>query len=49
MRKPDAEVSEEQRADAKRRIEGSLAPKTTIGGAADLIPGFGAPTASMAG
>ena len=39
MRKPDNEVSEEQREEAKRRIEGSLAPDRIVGGAADLLPG----------
>ncbi|KFZ08492.1 hypothetical protein V502_09322 [Pseudogymnoascus sp. VKM F-4520 (FW-2644)] len=38
MRKPDAEISEKDRADAQRRIEGSLAPDRIIGGAADLLP-----------
>lgn len=39
MRKKDADISESERAEAKRRIEGSLAPKR---GTAGL-------TASMAG
>lgn len=38
MRKPDAEISEKDRADAQRRIEGSLAPDRIVGGAADLLP-----------
>lgn len=38
MRKPDAEISEKDRADAQRRIEGSLAPDRNINGAADLLP-----------
>jgi len=42
MRKPEAEISEIDRADAKRRIEGSLAPVLNVGGAAGL-------TASLAG
>ena len=39
MRKPENEVSQEQREEAKRRIEGSLAPDRIVGGAADLLPG----------
>lgn len=39
MRKPDHEVSLEEREEAKRRIEGSLAPDRITGGAADLLPG----------
>ncbi len=38
MRKPDAEISEKDRADAQRRIEGSLAPDRVVNGAADLLP-----------
>ncbi|KFX88241.1 hypothetical protein V490_07758 [Pseudogymnoascus sp. VKM F-3557] len=38
MRKPDAEISEKDRADAQRRIEGSLAPDRVINGATDLLP-----------
>lgn len=40
MRKPDHEVSPEEREEAKRRIEGSLAPDRIVGGAADLLPGM---------
>jgi phosphatidylserine decarboxylase len=38
MRKPDAEISEKDRADAQRRIEGSLAPDRVVNGAAGLLP-----------
>ncbi|KFY34187.1 hypothetical protein V494_06984 [Pseudogymnoascus sp. VKM F-4513 (FW-928)] len=38
MRKPDAEISEKDRADAQRRIEGSLAPDRNINGATALLP-----------
>lgn len=40
MRKPDHQVSPEEREEAKRRIEGSLAPDRIVGGAADLLPGM---------
>ena len=49
MRKPDADVSEGERAEAKRRIEGSLAPETsTMGGFAAKM-GLPSINASSAG
>lgn len=45
MRKEDADITEDQRAEAKRRIEGSLAPSR----AATLGLGGGPQAASMAG
>lgn len=41
MRKDDSEITENEKAEAKRRIEGSLAP--------DLSSGILPPSASMAG
>jgi hypothetical protein len=50
MRKPEADISEGDRADAKRRIEGSRQPDVNVGGAANMIPGMGNMTkASLAG
>jgi phosphatidylserine decarboxylase len=43
MRKADADISESERAEAKRRIEGSIAPG--MEGSTGLMP----PTASIAG
>jgi len=47
MRKDDADISESERAEAKRRIEGSLAPPRE--GAGSLVAHLTAPTASHAG
>lgn len=41
MRKPDAEISQHDREEAKRRIEGSLAPDMNVSGATSMIPGLG--------
>jgi phosphatidylserine decarboxylase len=43
MRKADSDISDSERAEAKRRIEGSLAPE--VEGSTGLVP----PNASVAG
>lgn len=53
MRKNDADISESERAEAKRRIEGSLAPQREAEGGDDGtgagLLGLNIPKASMAG